>query len=177
MDSTEEKGITERLIGGYNTMLKRLQEWGNETREGAGPALRHGIDAAMERASELGELSREEAERIGDYLRRDLHDAAAFINQSGQEFREWLHFDVSIVEQELAKRFASMVDQTQLELDKLEQMANKVGEWHTGEVVSIGTLECKGCGEHLRFHHTSRIPPCPKCRGTRYRRIANTAEG
>ena len=156
-------------------MLDRLQHAVTQAK-GAGPALQHGVDAAMEKATELGELSREEAEKIGDYLRRDLHDAASFINDSGKELKDWLNFDLGVVERELGKRFADMVDHTRLELDKLERLATQVGEWHTGEIVSIGTLECKSCGEVLRFHHIGHIPPCPKCHGTTYRRLSSSDE-
>jgi Zn finger protein HypA/HybF involved in hydrogenase expression len=165
-------GMDSKLIVAYNLMLERARRLMTE----AGKGVAHGIDAAMEMATELGELTREEAEQVSDYVRRDLHDAADFINESGSELGDWLRFDLEVVEQSLADMFAQMVDHTKLELDKLEQRANAVGEWHTGEIVGIGTLECKGCGEHLHFHHTGHIPPCPKCRGTKYRRISTRDE-
>ncbi|MCW8918034.1 MAG: zinc ribbon-containing protein [Gammaproteobacteria bacterium] len=161
-------GLDSKLTVAYNLMLERARE----TMAAAGQGLRHGVDAAMEKATELGELSREEAEEVSEYVLRDLHDAADFINQSGNELRDWLRFDLEVVEQSLADMFAQMVDQTRLELDRLEQRATALGEWHTGEIVGIGTLECKGCGEHLHFHHTGHIPPCPKCHGTKYRRTS-----
>jgi hypothetical protein len=167
MSEQKPEGVAEKLIDAYNLMLDRTRE----NMKVAGKELRHGLDAAMEKATELGELSREEAEQVSDYVLRDLHDAADFINESGSELRDWLRFDVQVVEKSLADAFAQMVDHTKMELDQLEQRANAVGEWHTGEIVGIGTLECKGCGEHLHFHKTGHIPPCPKCRGTKYRRI------
>lgn len=165
-------GLDSKLTVAYNLMLERARE----TMTQAGKGAAHGIDAAMEKATELEELSREEAIEVADYVRRDLHDAAEFINKSGSELRDWLRFDLEVVEQSLADIFAQMVDHTKLELDKLEQRATAIGEWHTGEIVGIGTLECKGCGEHLHFHQTGHVPPCPKCRGTKYRRISTKDE-
>jgi len=161
-------GMDSKLTVAYNLMLERARV----IMAKAGKGAAHGIDEAMEKASELGELSREEAAEVAGYVRRDLHDAAEFINDSGSELRDWLRFDMEVVERSVAEMFAQMVDHTKLELDKLEQRANAVGEWTTGEIVGIGTLECKGCGELLHFHHTGHIPPCPKCRGTAYRRIS-----
>jgi hypothetical protein len=165
-------GLDSKLAVAYNLMLERARNLMSEAGKGAA----HGIDAAMEKATELGELSREEAEQVADYVRRDLHDAADFISESGSELGDWLRFDLEVVERSLAEMFAQMVDHTKLELDNLEQRANAIGEWHTGEIVGIGTLECKGCGELLHFHHTGHIPPCPKCRGTTYRRISTREE-
>lgn len=162
-------GMDSKLTVAYNLMLERARI----TMAQAGKGLQHGVEAAMEKATELGELTREEAEQVSDYVMRDLHDAAEFISDSGSELRDWLRFDVEVVERSLAEMFSQMVDHTKMELDKLQQQANAIGEWHTGEIVSIGTLECKGCGEHLHFHHTGHIPPCPKCRGTTFRRISS----
>lgn len=165
-------GLDSKLTVAYNLMLERARE----TMGVAGKGLRHGLDSAMEKATELGELSREEAEQVSEYVLRDLHDAAEFVSDSGSELRDWLRFDLEVVEQSLGDMFAQMVDHTQLELDALEQRATALGEWHTGEIVGIGTLQCKGCGEQLHFHHTGHIPPCPKCRGTKYRRLSTKDE-
>ena len=172
MSDEKIPGMDSKLTVAYNLMLERARSAMTQIGKGAS----HSLETAMEKATELDELSREEAEQISDYVRRDLHDAADFINESGSELRDWLRFDLEVVEQSLAEMFAQMVDHTREELDKLEQRANAVGEWRTGEIVGIGTLECKGCGEHLHFHHTGHIPPCPKCHGTTYRRISTRDE-
>lgn len=173
MTDQHDKSLGEKLVEGYNQMLKRIRETAVETETDTEHALKNRLEAAMEKASELGELSREEAEKISDYVKRDLEAAADFIGESGKELKDWLRFDLDVVEQELGKLFAQMVDHTRMELDKLERQATQYGEWHTGEVASIGTLECKSCGELLHLHHTSHIPPCPKCHGTTYRRLSH----
>lgn len=157
---------------GYNLMLGRaleLLDKGSHT-------LMQSLEVAMEKASDLGELSREESQKVSNYLKRDLEHAAQFIDENGKELKDWLRFDMAVVEQRVFELFDKMVDHTQEELQKLEYKANMVGEWHSGEVVSIGTLVCKSCGEKLHFHHTSRIPPCPKCRSGKFRRISTNDE-
>ncbi len=163
-----EPHLNEKLTEAYNRMLERTRSGVQE----AGKGLQHALDAAMEKASELGELSREEAERVGEYVKRDLHDAAEYVSESGSELRDWLRFDVEVVENAVLDLFATMVDHTRDELTKLELRANALGEWHTGEITGIGTLQCKSCGEKLHFHKTGHIPPCPKCHSTAYRRLS-----
>lgn len=170
MSENNDKSLGQSLVEGYDRMLKRIREAEPEQ------ALQQRLQAAMEKASELGELTREEAEKIGDYLSRDLEAAADFISDSGKELKDWLRFDLDVVEQELGRLFAQMVDHTRLELERLERRAMQYGEWHSGEVAGIGTLECKSCGEHIHLHHTSHIPPCPKCHGSTFRRISHSDE-
>ncbi|MFA5627025.1 MAG: zinc ribbon-containing protein [Thiohalomonadaceae bacterium] len=165
-----ETGAKQYLIDAYYRMLERLKNSLDSASEKATPVIEQAISQAQEAATELGELSREEAERISQYLRRDIEDAAMFLNESGTELKDWLKFDLQMVEQHLAEIFRDSVDHTRLALTQLAQHANKLGEWRTGEITGIGTLQCKSCGESLNFHRISRIPPCPKCHNTTFRR-------
>lgn len=159
------------LTDAYYRMLGRLRTRLEELEEDAEPVIERALANARETASELGELSREEAERVAGYLQRDLQSAAQFIGENGSEIADWLRLDLRLVEQGLADMFLKVADRTRLELERLSLQAGAWGEWHTGEVVGPGTLGCKGCGEELRFERVSHIPPCPRCHGTRFRRV------
>ena len=171
-EKSGQSGMKQRLVDAYYHMLGRLKTSVENAEHGTGPALTRAVERAQETATELGELSREEAERVGDYLTRDLQDAGRFLATGGSELAEWLKFDLKLVERGLADLFRDTVDYARLEYGELEARANAVGEWHSGEGTGIGTLQCKSCGELLHFHHISHIPPCPKCHGSVYRRVS-----
>jgi hypothetical protein len=160
-----------KLIGAYDQMLARVKEFINETGKEAQPYLERATEYAKEKAVELGELSREEAEDIANYLRRDIHDAATFLGEHGDEITDWLRLDLLLIENKVLEMFSQVVDQTRLELDKLAMEAELQG-WHTGQVTGIGTLQCLECGEQLHFHKTGHIPPCPKCNHTEFTRVS-----
>jgi len=65
------------------------------------------------------------------------------------------------------------VDKTTIELDQLKARADRLGEWHTGEITGPGTLVCSACNELIHFHKTGHIPPCPKCHATIYKRASD----
>jgi hypothetical protein len=157
----------EKLPQAYHDMLERA----SQEQQAGGGGLRHYIEAAQEKAVALGELSREEAERIGDYLRRDLRDAAEYLSENGGELKDWLRFDLSLVEERILDLFAPMVDHTREELARLETQARLMSEWQTGEVTGPGSLRCDTCGKIMQFHQPGRIPPCPQCHGTRFKRL------
>jgi hypothetical protein len=156
----------ERMVAAYETMLERVSEFSGK----AGPALGKAIDNARETAVELGELSREEADKIALYIERDMTDAN-FLVETGQDFRDWFKFDVQLIEARLFSMFASVADQTSLELRDLAERARRATVLRTGEITGPGTLECAGCGEHLHFKKAGHIPPCPKCKGTEFKRV------
>ena len=122
---------------------------------------------------ELGELTREEAEKIGDYLKRDIVDAAEYLAEPTQELADWLRFDIELIEERLLEMFLSVADRTKVELLELQREAERADSWHTGELAGIGTLQCFDCGELLHFHATGHIPPCPVCNGTAFKRVSS----
>lgn len=159
-----------RLAEAYRTMLERVQGAVADIEKETLPAISHAIDKARESAVELEELTREEAERVAGYLRRDLRDAGEFVERSGKDLGGWLRFDAGLIERTLADLFAGATDRTKAELQEFSLRAEALGEWHSGEVAGPGTLQCKSCGEEIHFYAVSHIPPCPRCRGTTFRR-------
>ncbi len=164
---TDNLVLSMKLIEAYNKLLHRVYDTVVEV----GDKLKPNLSKRLEEAAALDELGREEIETISDYLRRDIEAAAQWMaDNDTEELRDWLRFDAELVESQALEAFSQLADQTTLELKQLEQQANEVGEWHTGEIVGIGSLTCMDCGEELHFHATGHIPPCPKCHGTRFKR-------
>jgi hypothetical protein len=161
----------EKLDAAYQTMLARAKTGMEQA--GPGPlsvGIHHYIQVAKDKAVELEELSREEAEKISDYLRRDLEDAAGYLARTGKELGDWMRFDLQLVEDRFLDMFGMMVDHTRLELDRLARQAHDAEFWRTGEVAGPGALRCAACGKEMHFHKTGHIPPCPACKGTQFRR-------
>lgn len=172
----ENDSLNQKLVDAYNRMLERLHTAMEEVGQHARPSFQEQLKQAAEKASELGELGREEAEQIAAYLKRDIQDAAQWLADNGDELKDWLRFDIERVENRLYEAMSSVADKTRLELKELEENAGLVGEWKTGEITGVGTLTCEGCGELLHFHTSGHIPPCPKCHGTLFKRVSHSAD-
>jgi hypothetical protein len=174
MQDNNEKGpdrdLVDRLVSAYDTMLGRVSDTLAGIEKKGLPGLRESIDHAREHAVELGELTREEADRIASYVQRDMEEAASFLADTGEEIREWLRFDLQLVETRLIDVFSRVADQTSLQLRELAERARRAELYHTGEVAGPGTLVCTACGKELHFHKPGRIPPCASCRGIEFRR-------
>jgi NADH pyrophosphatase NudC (nudix superfamily) len=160
-----------RLPTTYNRLLVQVRKLLHEAGEGARPTLDWLISEARERLDIVEELGREEAEKIGNYLKRDLEDAADYLSSpEANELGEWLKMDLELIEQEALELFASVADQTKLELMALQERARLASEYHTGEITGIGTLFCNNCSQTLHFNKTGHIPPCPQCGHTQFHR-------
>ena len=162
--------MNKNLIAAYERMRDRAHKFLDEDAQDILPNILDALDAAKEQAIHLGELTKDEAELISTYLRRDLHDAGEYIEQQRGELGDWLRFDVEQIEKRIWDSLSVLVDKTTIELDQLKERAERLGEWHTGEITGPGSLVCTACGEEIHFHKTGHIPPCPKCHATVYKR-------
>ncbi|VAX06679.1 hypothetical protein MNBD_GAMMA26-439 [hydrothermal vent metagenome] len=173
MTPNKTQDTIEHLVKAYETMLGRVNEAIESAEQATIPALKKNIEHAREKAIEVGELTREEAEKIGAYLERDMHDAGEFLAQTGEEFRTWARFDLELIEDRILEIFASVADKTRLELGALAERARQASLYRTGEITGPGTLLCTSCSKEIHFHKTGHIPPCAGCRGTEYRRAGS----
>ena len=153
----------------YERLLETAMDDLQGAEEKTGPTLHRLIDKAREKLLAAEEYTEEELEKAGDYLKRDLIDAADYLAETGSDFATWLDFDIELIEDRMKELFAQAADQTTVELLQLKEQARR-SEYHTGEITGPGTLVCDTCGEKLHFHRVNRIPPCPKCRATRFHR-------
>ncbi len=171
--SHDDNKPKKNLVSAYQQMMNRVRETLRQTSD---TNLQQHIESAKEKAVELNELTREEAEHIGDYLRRDLQDAAEFINSTEQALVDWMRFDLELIEERLLDMFSLMVDHTRLELDNLAECARQATQWCSGEITGPGTLYCDNCNNALHFHQPDYIPACPNCGATLFKRINEFVE-
>jgi predicted RNA-binding Zn-ribbon protein involved in translation (DUF1610 family) len=171
----DKKDPVDRMVAAYEEMLGRIHEAAETTEKKTVPWLRDALGNARERAVELNELTREEAERISRYVERDIHEAASFLADTGQEFRDWVNFDLRLIQSRMLDMFAGMADQTSQAIRQFAEQARAASEYRAGEVMAPGLLECTVCGETVELERTGVIPACPKCKATTFRRkVADT---
>jgi polyhydroxyalkanoate synthesis regulator phasin len=164
-------GGDNRLLHAYEQMLQRTRDSIEET-AGAAPKLRHMLEKARDNMVELGELTREEAQKIAEYVERDIEEAAAYIAETGEDLRQWWRFDLELIEQRMLEAFTSVADQTSLSLSGWAERARRASLYQAGQITGPGTLVCDKCGAETHFTRTGRIPPCADCGSLEFRRPA-----
>ena len=130
------------------------------------------LDEALKKASD--ELSsgeghtREHAEKVVSYLRRDLNEVGKKAQQARDAVFEAVepHRVVAGVQSGLSRLLKTAANV----LSSAAERSGQNLEFKTGEVTSPGTLTCKDCGKELHFKSTVRIPPCPQCHKTGFRK-------
>ncbi|NCA70885.1 MAG: hypothetical protein EOM91_12395 [Sphingobacteriia bacterium] len=175
--SDQDKGTTtDKLVDAYERMLKQAHDTIERTREGQVPGVRELLEKARDQMVELGELTREEAHKVSEYIQRDIEDAATYIADTGQDIEDWWHFDLQLIEQRMMDAFAKVADQTSLQLAQWAEVARQLSLYQAGEITGPGTLVCDRCGAETHFIKAGRIPPCADCGGLSFKRRTNGTE-
>ncbi len=154
------KPIQDKLIHAYDQMMERIHSTVEHAEKQTLPNLEEQLKKAQEKAVELGELTRDEAEKVASYLKRDLDDVSVYLRDTQAEFSEWLSFESTLVESKIGDWLSLVADKTKLEWTKLNLQAIRAKLYHSGEVTGPGTLQCTACEQSLNFKKTGHIPPC-----------------
>jgi hypothetical protein len=166
---SEKNQLTDKLIDAYNAMAERASATLEHAKEGV-DNINEAVDQAVETAVELDEMSRDEAERVALYLKRDLHDAGEHASREGHELADWFHMDMELIEASLLDLVSRAADPTTL--DQLRfQLENQARQYQAGDITAPGGLQCEECGHVHRHESTGKLPVCTACGSTRFRRV------
>lgn len=127
------------------------------------------VDEALKNAKEelvkAGDFSSEQMDRVASYVRRDLSEQAKTASEAVKK-----SVDPHRVAAGVQSVFSRILMATSDALADLAKKTEKNLELRTGEVTNPGTLTCKECAAEMHIKTTVRIPPCPKCHKTVFRK-------
>ncbi len=164
MPEKNERQREEQEIGLYEKIAARTAEIVDEGKRSVEEAMKK----AKEEMAAAGEFSREQIDKIGTYIRRDI----ALLGENSGKAKEMLKQKMAPERMTagVQSTFSRLLSTAAETLSEWAEKSEKALEFKTGEVTSMGTLTCKECGGEMHMKSTARIPPCPKCRKTVFRK-------
>jgi len=165
-----QKKSANHLISAYNQIMKEMRT-AFEQSDANDMSLQKSLNLAKHQVVHLGEVTAEEAHEIGEYIKRDINDAAEFMMESSAEFYDWLLLDIEIIERKVVDLFLSVADHTRIELEQFKNNnlpSEQVSLYKSGGVTGHGTLLCESCGELKPFVGIVEITDCGKCGHNRF---------
>ncbi|HKL25486.1 MAG TPA: hypothetical protein VJ910_04610 [Desulfuromonadales bacterium] len=156
-----EEGLDHHEVGLYEKLASRTAELLEESKKTLDEALKK----AREEVNRAGNFSSEQMDKVTSYVRRDLVENA---RKASDAVRQTV--DPHRMSAGVQSVFSRILTSTADALGDLARRAEKNLEFKTGEVTSPGTLTCKDCSAEMHMKSTARIPPCPKCHKTQFRK-------
>lgn len=156
----------------YVAALQRLEGVLADAEAKSWQTLQGEVEKAVHFEQEAERLTAEEASLLKAYVKRDLASLLHFIRETGQGVKEWLRFDLDVLETGLKRSLLAIADKTQVGQQQLEhQLHHQEGAYVAGEVALPGMLRCTECGKMVCLVDVARVDPCHRCEGLYFRRI------
>ncbi|MDX1818275.1 MAG: zinc ribbon-containing protein [Marinobacter sp.] len=175
MSESERNHLSGKALEAYDRMLERVQSGLRQVQQTSLKTLDQEIQDAVEFEYELEEMTREEADLLGAYLKRDLEHLLHFVDETGEGLKEWLQLDMSLLEHQLTDSLLSVADQTLIDnLELRQKLENEdAGHYISGEVATAGMFRCLNCGHMRCLTATSHLEPCEACGSHYYERVTS----
>ena len=164
-ENGELAGSKRNLAELYEKMSKTLRS----NLDRAGTLTEDVFERAMKESQELALKMRDhygdDIKKVSDFIRRDWYETIRYTRD-----QTWKSLDLERIQVGIMGVLSRIA---QTAGSRLENFASRMQErltYKTGEIAGAGTLECKQCGQILLYEKPTRIPPCPKCRNTLFRR-------
>jgi hypothetical protein len=170
MKNQQSSDFIDVLGAVYERLFEQVVEGFHKAEKASAPVLHQLIDDAKEEAVKLEKVTRDEGEKLAQWLKQDIHEAAHYLTETGQELEDWLGFESNILQSVALEKLLKTADKATVQMLALKMELARRMTPHTGEVTGAGTLVCDKCGEKLHFHKAGKIPPCPKCHATEFHR-------
>lgn len=152
----------------YDAIVARVVEQLRRTQDRGADAVSNAVDRAQEVTRTAGEFTSEQIDRASGYVRRDLFSLSENRERASELFSQRLR--PSRVRDGFLSLASEVFERAGSGFSRISDRLEKPLQFDTGEVTGPGTLTCDECGSQMRFRDSGRIPPCPKCHATSFKK-------
>jgi len=138
------------------------------------------FESGAEKSSAFAQTALEKA-------RKQLTAAGAFSEEQGLKLKKFMERDFAHMATEMRDEARDKLDPSRLgagALSSISKLLRGAGSMlsdvanradrnlhcRSGEITSAGTLICTACGHEIHKKKTGRVPPCPKCHATEFKK-------
>lgn len=160
---------TPRLVELYDQLVERLYETKLELEKSSQALdLEKEIERLVEAEQDIERLTREEANLLTTWLKRDLQDLRSYLVETGKGVREWLAQESQLLSEHFVYWLKQVADPSLLDARTLQQdLASREDPtlYHTGELAVAGKFSCSSCEKKIELTTTQRLDACHRCDG------------
>lgn len=123
------------------------------------------LERARKNLTAAGTFSEEQGQKLKKFMERDFNHMATEMRDEARE-----KLDPNRLSAGAMSSIAGLLRGAGSVLSDVANRADRNLKCRSGEVTSAGTLICTACGHEIHKKKTGRVPPCPKCHATEFRK-------
>lgn len=173
----EQTSLGDAAVKVYDRIVERVYRSVDSLEERSWPFIKERIDEAVELELVAREMTREELDLLGAYVRRDLSELGRIAHKTGEGIAALMKFDLNVLEQRVVEMFDLLADPSLVDQAELQQRLEQGAETYmAGEVAAAGTLNCLACGVVIHLAETRLLEPCHGCQGRYFHRVEGDSD-
>ena len=153
----------------YQKVLERLRSQLTNLDKLNAAQFREWLDKSADYVQAACDMTRDELELIASYVRRDVASFADSYRRNSDAFKDSPTYQA--LESGFWHWLLELTDKTKCEWVEIADDLKHHGEYHSGEVVGLGTLTCENCGHQHTIDHPEVLGTCPECDGDEFIRV------
>lgn len=115
----------DKLIKAFSGMVENVNQAVHNTEELLAPTIDEMVNNSKTLAEDIHELSQEEAAFLNEVLKLEIENAHNTLIDQKKEFKDWLGFDLLLVEQKFLELLERTADKSWLDFKAFEAEARK----------------------------------------------------
>jgi len=149
----------------YDQLAERFKELFESGAEKTSEFAATAMEKARQQLTAAGAFSEEQGKNLKVFLERDFSQIAQTMRDEAKE-----KLNPARVSAGALSSLYALLNVAGLALSSVAVRTQKALSCRSGEITSAGTLTCVSCDNELHFKKTGRVPPCPKCHATEFRK-------
>ncbi len=149
----------------YDQLAARFVEMFESSAEKTAEFAQTALDKAREQLTSAGAFSEEQGQKLKKFMERDFAHMASEIRDDAKE-----RLDPARLGAGALSSISGLLRGAGSLLSDAANRADKNLHCRSGEITSAGTLICSACGHEIHKKKTGRVPPCPKCHATEFKK-------
>jgi len=151
IEHMDDEAISDSETDQYDQLAERFKEL---------------FESKAEKTVEIANAALEKArQQLKAFLERDVRHVAEAVRDEAKE-----KLNPSRLGTGALASISSLLQAAGSTLSDIAEKAGKSLSCRSGEITAAGSLKCKSCGYVMHFKKTGRIPPCPKCHKTDFKK-------
>ncbi|MDF0533858.1 zinc ribbon-containing protein [Shewanella yunxiaonensis] len=150
---------SKELLDLYQALLQKVKEIYQQDTSLTVKSLLSTIKKGKEYLALKRHADEAQLQLVEEFLQRDV---ASFIATQAEDDLSYSPTAITL-ENTLWHWLGEISDRSQVEWHELARQFSQKGVYHSGDIVTQGTLTCTNCGHKMNIEFTDAIPDCPEC--------------
>jgi isocitrate dehydrogenase len=149
----------------YDALAEKFKEEFESTTDNTVEIAKKAMEKARKKLTEAGQFTEEKGEKLKAFLENDFARVTREMKKDAKE-----KLNPSRLGAGALSSMSKLLHKTGVALSSFGDKADDALTCKSGEITSAGKLSCSACGYEMNFKKTGRIPPCPKCHKTVFKK-------